>query len=152
MTEFAYDDKNMRYLKMLSRNWPTIQSVCTEIINLRALLNLPKGTEHFISDIHGEYEGFRHILRNASGNVKRKIDQALDEYLPAADRDNLASLIYYPEQKMSELKKTAFLPRSGIPLPSSSLLPFVRSPLQSTPSPRCARCCPRTLNMSLPSL
>ena len=109
MTEFAYDDKNMRYLKMLSRNFPTIQSVCTEIINLRALLNLPKGTEHFISDIHGEYEGFRHILRNASGNVKRKIDQALDEYLPAADRDNLASLIYYPEQKMSELKKNGQL-------------------------------------------
>ena len=109
MTEFGYDDKNMRYLKMLSRNWPTIQSVCTEIINLRALLNLPKGTEHFISDIHGEYEGFRHILRNASGNVKRKIDQALDEYLPASDRDNLASLIYYPEQKMSELKKNGLL-------------------------------------------
>ncbi|MBQ4652253.1 MAG: fructose-bisphosphatase class III, partial [Oscillospiraceae bacterium] len=109
MTEFGYDDKNMRYLKMLSRNWPTIQSVCTEIINLRALLNLPKGTEHFISDIHGEYEGFRHILRNASGNVKRKIDQALDEYLPAADRDNLASLIYYPEQKMNELKKDGLL-------------------------------------------
>jgi len=96
-------------LKLLSRSWPTIQSVCTEIINLRAILNLPKGTEHFISDIHGEYEGFRHILRNASGNVKRKIDQALADYLPASDRDNLASLIYYPEQKMRQLKEQGLL-------------------------------------------
>jgi len=109
MSIFEHDERDLKYLKMLSRSWPTIQTVSTEIINLRAILNLPKGTEHFISDIHGEYEGFRHILRNASGNVKRKIDQALDEYLPAADRNNLASLIYYPEQKMNELRKNGQL-------------------------------------------
>ena len=72
------DEKTIRYLQLLSRNYPSIQSVCTEIISLRSIMSLPKGTEHFISDIHGEYEGFRHILRNASGSVRRKIDQALD--------------------------------------------------------------------------
>lgn len=79
--ERTFDEKTLKYLRMLSRSYPSVQSVCTEIINLRAILNLPKGTEHFISDIHGEYEGFRHILRNASGSVRRKIDQALDDYV-----------------------------------------------------------------------
>ena len=69
MTDITFDERSIKYLKMLSRSYPTIQSVCTEIINLRAILNLPKGTEHFISDIHGEYQGLRHILRTASGSV-----------------------------------------------------------------------------------
>ena len=99
------DEKKIRYLQLLSRNYPSIQSVCTEIISLRSIMSLPKGTEHFISDIHGEYEGFRHILRNASGSVRRKIDQALDEYIPSAERRELAALIYYPELKLKQLKK-----------------------------------------------
>ena len=111
MTETSFDEKTVRYLKALSRAYPSVQSVCTEIINLRAILNLPKGTEHFISDIHGEYEGFRHILRNASGSVRRKIDQAIGDYVSSADRDNLAALIYYPELKLRDLRKRGALTR-----------------------------------------
>ena len=100
MTETVYDEKTLRYLKNLARSYPNTQAVTTEIINLRAVMNLPKGTEHYISDIHGEYQGIsdihgeyqglRHILRNASGSVRRKIDQALGDYVSAADRDALA--------------------------------------------------------------
>ncbi len=104
MSETERDANTIKYLKMLSRTYPTVQSVSTEIINLRAILNLPKGTEHFISDIHGEYEGFYHILRSASGSVRRKIDQALGDYVSVADRDDLAALIYYPELKLGLLK------------------------------------------------
>ena len=84
MTEMTFDEKTLRYLKTLSRSYPTTQAVQTEIINLRAILNLPKGTEHYISDIHGEYQGLRHILRNASGSVRRKIDQTLGDYVSSA--------------------------------------------------------------------
>ena len=111
MTETNFDEKTIRYLKALSRAYPNVQSVCTEIINLRAILNLPKGTEHYVSDIHGEYEGFRHILRNASGSVRRKIDQAIGDFVPAADRDNLAALIYYPELKLRDLRRRGALTR-----------------------------------------
>ena len=111
MAETTFDAATIKYLKTLSRSYPTIQSVCTEIINLRAILNLPKGTEHYISDIHGEYEGFRHILRNASGSVRRKVDQALGDYVPAADRNLLAVLIYYPELKLRELREEGKLTR-----------------------------------------
>ena len=103
--DVEYSENSLKYLRLLARTYPTIQSVSTEIINLRAILNLPKGTEHFISDIHGEYEGFRHILHNASGSVRRKIDQALDDYVSSEERDNLATLIYYPELKLQEIKK-----------------------------------------------
>ena len=111
MTEVQYDEKTLKYLNMLSRIYPTTQSVSTEIINLRAILNLPKGTEHYVSDIHGEYEGFRHILRNASGSVRRKIDQALSDYVSAADRDALAALVYYPELKLRDLRHKGLLTR-----------------------------------------
>ena len=111
MTEIQYDEKTLKYLNMLSRIYPTTQSVCTEIINLRAILNLPKGTEHYVSDIHGEYEGFRHIMRNASGSVRRKIDQALSDYVSTADRDALASLVYYPELKLRDLRHKGLLTR-----------------------------------------
>ena len=105
MPDTEYDLNTLKYLRMLSRNYPTIQSVSTEIINLRAIINLPKGTEHYISDIHGEYEAFRHILRNASGSVRRKIDQALGDFVSASERRSLAALIYYPELKLRDLKK-----------------------------------------------
>ena len=109
MTETTFDEKTLRYLKTLSRSYPTTQTVMTEIINLRAILNLPKGTEHYISDVHGEYQGLRHILRNASGSVRRKIDQALGDYVSAADRDALASLIYYPELKLRHMRHQGLL-------------------------------------------
>ena len=124
--ETTLDEKTQRYLQLLSRNYPSIQSVCTEIINLRAIMNLPKGTEHFISDIHGEYEGFRHILRNASGSVRRKIDQALDEYIPSAERRELAALIYYPELKLKQLKKQNVLNREWYTLTLKQLVAVCR--------------------------
>lgn len=124
--ENAPDEKTLRYLQLLSRNYPSIQSVCTEIISLRSIMSLPKGTEHFISDIHGEYEGFRHILRNASGSVRRKIDQALDEYIPSAERRELAALIYYPELKLKQLKKENVLNREWYTLTLKQLVAVCR--------------------------
>lgn len=124
--ETTFDEKTLRYLHLLSRNYPSIQSVSTEIIILRSILSLPKGTEHFISDIHGEYEGFRHILRNASGSVRRKIDQALDEYIPSAERRELAALIYYPELKLKQLKKQNVLNREWYTLTLKQLVAVCR--------------------------
>ena len=128
------DEKTIRYLQLLSRNYPSIQSVCTEIISLRSIMSLPKGTEHFISDIHGEYEGFRHILRNASGSVRRKIDQALDEYIPSAERRELAALIYYPELKLKQLKKENVLNREWYTHTLKQLV------APNIPHPKCGKC------------
>lgn len=122
----TFDEKTIRYLHLLSRNYPTIQSVCNEIINLRAIMNLPKGTEHFISDIHGEYEGFRHILRNASGSVRSKIDMALGDYVSLADRRELAALIYYPKLKLKELRKKNVLTREWYTLTLKQLVAVCR--------------------------
>ncbi|MFW2487483.1 fructose-1,6-bisphosphatase [Clostridium chromiireducens] len=102
-TEF--DDK-LRYLKLLSNQYPTIADACTEVINLQAILNLPKGTEHFLSDIHGEYEPFIHVLKNASGVIKRKIDEIFGNTLSQRGRKSLATLIYYPEQKLEYAQKS----------------------------------------------
>ncbi|NEZ47513.1 fructose-1,6-bisphosphatase [Clostridium niameyense] len=98
--------QNLRYLKLLSKQYPTISSASTEIINLQAILNLPKGTEHFISDVHGEYESFTHMLKNASGVIKRKIDDIFGNSLRENDKKNLATLIYYPEQKLELIQKS----------------------------------------------
>jgi len=97
--------KNKRYLKLLAREYPTVQSAKAEIINLHAILNLPKGTEHFMSDIHGEHEAFLHILNNASGAVCVKIDEVYESTLTAKERMSLASLIYYPAEKLFEAKQ-----------------------------------------------
>lgn len=100
-----FKDK-LKYLKLLSNQYPTIDDACTEIINLQAILNLPKGTEHFLSDIHGEYEPFIHVLKNASGVIKRKIDDIYGNSLSQRDRKSLATLIYYPEQKLEITMKS----------------------------------------------
>lgn len=94
----------IRFLECLSKQYPTIDSAATEIINLQSILNLPKGTEHFLSDIHGEYEAFSHVLRNGSGAVMKKIDDVFVSELPVAEKNELASLIYYPAQKLSYIK------------------------------------------------
>ena len=94
------DANELRYLKLLSRSFPTAAKASTEIINLNAILNLPKGTEVFASDIHGEYEAFSHILRNGSGAVRLKIDDAFGDLLEPAEKQTLATLIYYPREKM----------------------------------------------------
>ncbi|MBC1551740.1 fructose-1,6-bisphosphatase [Listeria booriae] len=95
-----------KYLRLLSRNYPTIASTATEIINLEAILNLPKGTEHFLSDLHGEYEAFEQVIRNGSGVVKRKIHDLFGDRLTGAEINGLATLIYYPEQKMDIVLET----------------------------------------------
>jgi len=98
-------ESDMKYLKLLSKSYGTIEEARAEIINLSAIQNLPKGTEHFLSDIHGEYEPFLHILRNASGVIKLKIDEIFNELSPK-ERKSLATLIYYPEEKLEIIKQT----------------------------------------------
>src|SRR5574344_2772172 len=95
---------NMRYLQLLSHSFPTIADASTEIINLQAILNLPKGTEHFLADIHGEYEAFQHVLKNASGNIKRKVNDLFGNELRETEKKELCTLIYYPDQKLELIK------------------------------------------------
>lgn len=99
-------DLKTRYLERLAELYPTIAAASTEVINLAAILNLPKGTEHFLTDIHGEYEAFSHVLKNGSGSVKRKIDDVFGNTMSSQDKQALATLIYYPAEKMDYLLKT----------------------------------------------
>lgn len=98
-------DTEIRYLKSLAKQYPTIATAATEIINLKAILSLPKGTEHFITDVHGEYEQFQHIMRNGSGAVKLKIEQEFGTTFGKAEKKNIAALIYYPELKLEEVAR-----------------------------------------------
>lgn len=95
----------LKYLERMSELYPTIAKASTEIINLQAILNLPKGTEHYITDIHGEYEAFSHVLKNGSGSVRRKIDQVFGHTMSQQEKKSLATLIYYPREKMALEKK-----------------------------------------------
>ena len=96
--------EKIRFLECLSKQYPTIDSAATEIINLQSILNLPKGTEHFLSDIHGEYKAFAHVLRNGSGAVMKKIDDVFGDTLFEDQKEDLASLIYYPSEKLQYVK------------------------------------------------
>ena len=107
MTTIHYDiTKDLHYLQLLAQSFPTIAEASTEIINLQAILNLPKGTEHFLADIHGEYEAFRHVLKNASGNIRRKVNELFGTTLRETEKRELCTLIYYPEQKIELVKAT----------------------------------------------
>lgn len=97
---------DLRYLQLLSKSFPTIADASTEIINLEAILNLPKGTEHFLTDLHGEYEAFQHVLKNASGAVKRKVSEIFDNTLRETEKKELCTLIYYPKEKLELVKGT----------------------------------------------
>ena len=97
-------EEDMRYLQLLSQSFPTVAEASTEIINLQAILNLPKGTEHFLADINGEYEAFIHVLKNASGNIKRKVNELFGNTLRESEKRELCTLIYYPEQKLELVK------------------------------------------------
>ena len=97
-------ERDRRILELLAQNFPTISAASTEIINLEAILNLPKGTEHFVADIHGEYEAFRHILKNASGNIKRKVREIFGSTLRDSEIKDLCTLIYYPRPKLEIIK------------------------------------------------
>ena len=99
-----YNDKgNTKYLKLLKQNYSSSQDVIREIVNLSAIINLPKGTEFFLSDIHGEYEAFLHIMNNCSGVIKEKVDLIFKDTISDYDRQELCTLIYYPREKMAML-------------------------------------------------
>lgn len=97
-------ERDRRILELLAQNFPTISAASTEIINLEAILNLPKGTEHFVADVHGEYEAFRHILKNASGNIKRKVREIFGSTMRDSEIKDLCTLIYYPRPKLEIIK------------------------------------------------
>lgn len=102
--------RDLDYLKLLSRQFPSIAAASTEVINLSAILNLPKGTEHFISDIHGEWDSFNHVIRNASGVIRTKIDDIFGSTLMEHEKKTLATLIYYPDEKLEEIEKDGPMP------------------------------------------
>lgn len=99
------EEMEIKVLKTLSQQYRNIAAASTEIINLQSILNLPKGTEHFLTDIHGEYEQFNHVLKNGSGSVRRKIDEEFGNTISSRDKKSLATLIYYPEEKLEIVEK-----------------------------------------------
>lgn len=99
------EENYKKYLELLAEKYPTIQAVCTEIINLNAILNLPKGTEHFMSDIHGEYEAFVHIMNNCAGEIRDKVDMIFRHTMTKQQRREICTLIYYPKEKLEEMKE-----------------------------------------------
>jgi len=99
-----YNETDKHYLQLLSQSFPTIADAAKEIINLEAIMNLPKGTEHFLADIHGESEAFQHVLKNASGNIKRKVNELFGNTIRESEKKELCTLIYYPEQKLELIK------------------------------------------------
>lgn len=103
--EIIMDKMELKYLEKLAELYPTIASASTEVINLQSILNLPKGTEHFLSDVHGEHEAFAHVLKNGSGFVRRKISDIFGHTLSQQDKQSLATLIYYPREKMDMILK-----------------------------------------------
>lgn len=98
-------DDRIKFLRLLSEKYRSRQQVCTEIINLQAILNLPKGTEHFMSDLHGEYEAFSHILNNSAGVIREKVDMLFEGTLTPRERSSLCTLIYYPEEKLEKINE-----------------------------------------------
>ena len=105
-TQNSFSDMEIRYLQLLAKSFPSIAAASTEIINLEAILNLPKETEHFLTDIHGEYEAFQHVLKNASGSIKRKVNDIFGSTLRENEKKNLCTLIYYPKEKLKLVKQT----------------------------------------------
>ncbi len=106
MRDIFFSKEKMKYYELLSRQFPTIQDVSREIINLEAITNLPKGTEHFLSDVHGEHEAFVHILKNGSGVVRRKVEEIFGETLSEDEKSKFASLIYYPKETLFHMKQS----------------------------------------------
>ncbi len=98
------NEQDKHYLQLLSQSFPTIADAAKEIINLEAIMNLPKGTEHFLADLHGESEAFQHVLKNASGNIKRKVNELFGNTIRESEKKELCTLIYYPEQKLELIK------------------------------------------------
>ena len=118
---------SLEYLELLSKDYPNIRAVSAEIINLQAILNLPKGTEHFVSDIHGEHEAFLHVLKNASGVIKTKIDDLYSTTVTEKDRKMLATIVYYPKQKLFYLKQNGLLTKEWYTLALYRLVELCRT-------------------------
>ncbi|MBE0650663.1 MAG: fructose-1,6-bisphosphatase [Bacteroidales bacterium] len=120
-------EPQLKYLRLLSDHFKNIQAASTEVINLEAILNLPKGTEHFLSDIHGEYETFSHVLANASGVVRKKIDDVFGKSMRENDKKTLATLIYYPEEKLDLILKNEEDPDEWFALTLQRLIVVARA-------------------------
>lgn len=123
----GFSEAEFRYLKLLAERFPNIQAASSEVINMEAILTLPKGTEHFLTDIHGEYETFSHFLRNASGVVRRKIDDVFGNRIRESDKRRLATLIYYPDQKLDLLLRDEKFPDELYSIALQRLVEVARS-------------------------
>lgn len=137
----------LRYLQRLADLYPSIDKASTEIINLQAILNLPKGTEHFITDIHGEYEAFSHVLKNGSGSVKKKIDDVFGHTLSYRDKKALATLIYYPAEKIALIEKEERRMDDWYRITLYRLIEICKQKRPSIRAPRCGKRCRRILPM-----
>ena len=144
-------DIELVYLKTLAKQHPNIASASTEIINLQAILNLPKGTEHFLTDIHGEFEQFNHVLKNGSGSVRRKIDDEFGNTLSIKDKKSLATLIYYPKEKLDIIEAEEDNLEDWYKITLHRLVQPSEYP-PNTPVPRCVRHFLRISHISLRSL
>ena len=107
-----FTEEELHYLRLLARQYPTVEAAGTEIIRLQAILNLPKPTEHFMSDIHGEHEAFLHILNSGSGEVKEKLEELFGNTMTQKDRNDLATLIYYPSSNLKRMMVMALYIRA----------------------------------------
>ena len=103
--------ENIKVLQLLSKEFPNRRAAFAEIINLQAILNLPKGTEHFLSDIHGEYEAFKHIMNNCSGVIREKVKMVLGESMTKQEQAEVCALIYYPEGALERMEQGGAIPR-----------------------------------------
>ena len=142
---------DLRYLQLLSRSFPTIADASTEIINLEAILNLPKGTEHFLTDIHGEYEAFQHVLKNASGAVKRKVNEIFGHTLRESEKKEICTLIYYPEEKLQLIKEQETDLDDWYLITLNQLVKSARTYLPNTHARKCVKPCRRSFPISFRS-
>lgn len=140
--------EDIRYLRLLARDFPTVSSVTTEIINLEAILHLPKPTEHFLADIHGEHEAFQHILRNASGNIKRKVNDLFGNTITEEEKKDLCTLIYYPEEKLKLLRQTEIDIEEYYKRSLNRLIVVCRDVSSKYTRSRCVRAFPKSMLIS----
>ena len=145
-------EADRRILELLSQNFPNISAASTEIINLEAILNLPKGTEHFVADVHGEYEAFRHILKNASGNIKRKVTEIFGSTMRDSEIKELCSLIYYPGTKLELIKQTETNLTNFYQITLNQLVKVVRSVSSKYTRSKVRKALPRSYAYSIEEL
>ena len=135
--------RDLAYLRLLAREYPNVQAASSEIINPMAIRGLPKGTEYFFSDLHGEYEAFVHLLRSASGIIREKISETFGYVISDEDEIALANLIYYPERGCGRRSGKTGLQRTGRGSQFTAWYASVKRCRPNTPDPRCVRKCRR---------